>query len=69
MTDPRLRRRTPATGAAGAGILLLTTVLLLGAAGAGLGALVGSVPLLLIAGVLAGFFVGTWVVYRRFRDL
>jgi hypothetical protein len=63
------RPRSPTPGAAGAGILLLTVVLVCGAIGGGIGAAIGAFAPLLIAGIFAGFLAGTWVVYRRFRDL
>jgi hypothetical protein len=66
MTD----RRPPLSGrdVAGAGALLLSVNLLCAAAGAGIGALVGvTVPLMLL-GFSVGFFLGIFVVARRFRD-
>ena len=53
--------------AATAGFTLLAAVLLCAAIGAGIGVLVGSVPLPAIAGVFIGFGVGFWVVYTRFK--
>ena len=61
--------RKPTQGAAGAGMLLLTVVVLCAAIGAAAGAAIGALAPLLIVGVFAGFLAGTWVVYRRFRDL
>ena len=65
MTRPPRRGPSPA----GAGILLLTVVLLCAAIAGGVGAAVGAAAPLLIVGVFAGFLAGTWVVYLRFRDL
>ena len=63
------RPRKPTPGAAGAGILLLTVVIACAAIGGGVGAAIGAFAPLLIVGVFAGFLAGTWIVYRRFRDL
>ena len=60
--------RPPVTGrdVAGAGALLLTTNLLCAGVGAGLGALVKlTVPLMLV-GFGVGFFLGIYVVIKRF---
>ncbi len=59
----------PGSSPATAGILLLTAVLLCAALGGVVGAAIGALGPLLIVGVFAGFFAGTWIVYRRFRDL
>ena len=63
------RPRTPRPDAAGAGFLLLTVVLVFGVTGGVIGAAVDGFALSLIAGIFVGSIVGTWVVYRRFRDL
>jgi len=55
--------------AAGAGALLLAVNALCTATGAGLGALVGAVVPLALAGFGVGFFVGIAVVIKRFRYL
>jgi len=72
-TPPRMRpprASRPATpGAAGAGLLLVSAIVVCAGIGAALGALIGAFPLFFIAGVFAGIASGTWVVYRRFRDL
>jgi hypothetical protein len=64
-------RRPPITGrdVAGAGVLLISVNLACAAVGAGIGALAGDVGLLAVAGFLVGFFVGIYVVSRRFREL
>ena len=61
--------RKPTPGAAGAGMLLLAVVVLCAAIGGAVGAAIDAFAPLFIAGVFAGFLAGTWVVYRRFRDL
>jgi hypothetical protein len=52
-----------------AGSTLLAAVLLCGAIGLGVGALVGAPAVLAIVGVFAGFGVGLRLVYARFKDL
>jgi hypothetical protein len=52
---------------AGAGFLMLSVNLLCAAAGAGLGALVGATVPLLLVGFGLGFFLGIYVVAKRFR--
>jgi hypothetical protein len=64
-------RRPPVSGkdVAGAGALLLSVNLGCAGIGAGLGALVDArVPLLLV-GFSVGFFLGIYVVFRRFHDI
>jgi len=61
MTDP------PRPSAATAGFTLLGGVLFCAGIGAGIGLLVGSLPLPTIAGVFIGFGVGFWLVYTRFK--
>jgi hypothetical protein len=67
MTDSR----PPVSGkdVAGAGALMLSVNLICAAAGAGLGALVGATVALLLAGFGIGFFLGIYVVAKRFRAL
>jgi hypothetical protein len=64
-------RRPPLSGrdVAGAGALLLTVNLVCAAIGAGIGALVGAVRPLLLVGFGIGFFLGIYVVTKRFHDL
>jgi hypothetical protein len=81
MTDPSAgdtrararsrRRRGGAKGSnpAAAGALLVTPIVLLGAAGLGIGALVGFPVPFAFAGLLAGLVVGFAIVYSRFRDI
>jgi hypothetical protein len=52
-----------------AGSLLVATLLLCGAVGFGVGALVGAPVPLGLAGLFAGVPLGIVVVMRRFRDL
>lgn len=61
--------RTPARDAAGAGALLIATILACAAIGLGVGALIGAPAALGIAGGFVGVGMGFWVVYRRFKDL
>jgi F0F1-type ATP synthase assembly protein I len=63
MTDP------PRPSAATAGFTLLAGVFLCAAIGAGVGLLVGSLPLFVIAGVFIGFGLGFWGVYARFKHV
>ncbi len=52
-----------------AGSLLLATLLLCAAIGAGLGSLVAAIAPFTIAGVFVGFAAGLAVVINRFRDV
>ena len=61
--------KTPGRDAAGAGALLIATILACGAVGLGIGALIGAPAALAIAGGFVGVGGGFWVVYSRFRDL
>ena len=63
MTDP------PRPSAATAGFTLLGAVIFCAAIGAGVGLLVGNVPLPTIAGVCIGFGVGFRLVYTRFKHV
>jgi hypothetical protein len=56
-------------GPAGAGALLIATILACALVGLGIGALLGAPALLGLVGGFAGVAVGLWVVYERFRDL
>jgi hypothetical protein len=62
---PRGSKSSPAT----AGMLLVATIVSLGAAGLGIGALVGLPVPFALAGVFAGVGVGFALVYSRFRDI
>ena len=53
--------------AAGAGMLLASTIVAAGAVGALIGSAVGSWSLGLLVGVIAGIPLGIFVVYRRYR--
>jgi hypothetical protein len=61
--------KTPARDAAGAGALLIGTILACAAVGLGVGALIGAPAALAIAGGFAGVGVGFWLVHDRFKDL
>jgi hypothetical protein len=66
-----MTRRGGSQGAspAGAGALLIGTMLACAAAGLGLGLLVGVPVPFALAGGFVGVGLGIWVVYDRFRDL
>ena len=61
--------KTPGRDAAGAGALLIATILACAGIGLAIGALVGAPAALGIVGGFVGVGGGFWVVYRRFRDL
>lgn len=75
MTDPRgpperpNKPQRPSKSPATAGMLLVAAIVSLGAAGLGLGALVGLAVPFALAGVFAGLAVGFALVYSRFRDI
>ena len=52
-----------------AGSLIVATILLCGAVGLGLGAVVGAPVPIGVAGVFIGALIGNVVVARRFSDL
>jgi hypothetical protein len=57
------------TNPAAAGGLLIGTVIFCAAIGLGIGALIGATAPLAVAGAFAGFGLGMWLVYRRYRHL
>jgi hypothetical protein len=59
----------PRPSPAAAGMLLVASIVSLGAAGLGLGALVGLPVPFALAGVFAGLAVGFALVYSRYRDI
>jgi hypothetical protein len=63
--------RPPITGrdVAGAGALLLSVNLSCAGIGVGLGALLGATVPLMLLGFSIGFFLGIFVVSKRFQDL
>ena len=61
--------RKPVARGAVAGLMLLASLLLVGALGAGAGVLVGSVGIFLTLGIFVGFVVGILAVRARFPDL
>jgi hypothetical protein len=64
------RRGDPqGTSPAGAGALLIGTIVACAAVGLGIGFAVGAPAIFGLAGGFIGVGVGMWVVYDRFRDL
>jgi hypothetical protein len=61
--------RTPPRAAAGAGALLIGSILACAAVGLGIGALVGAPAALGIVGGFVGVGVGFSLVYGRFKEL
>jgi hypothetical protein len=61
--------KTPPRAAAGAGALLIGSILACAAIGLGVGALLGAPAPLAIAGGFVGVGVGFSIVYGRFKDL
>jgi hypothetical protein len=61
--------QSPGTGPAGAGVLLISTILVCAAVGLGIGALVGAPAALALAGGAVGVVGGFWLVYSRFKDI
>jgi hypothetical protein len=59
----------PGTGPAGAGLLLISTILVCAGVGLGIGALVGAPVPLAFAGGAIGVAAGFWHVYTRFKDI
>jgi hypothetical protein len=61
--------KTPGKDAAGAGALLIASILACAAVGLGIGALIGAPAALGIVGGFVGVGVGFRLVYGRFKDL
>ena len=59
----------PARGAAGAGALLISTILVCAAIGLGIGALLGAPALLALVAGGVGVLLGFYLVYERFKDI
>ena len=55
--------------AASAGLMIVVSMLLVAAAGYGLGSLVGAAVAFAFVGGFAGLFLGLWLVYTRFKDI
>jgi hypothetical protein len=55
--------------AASAGLMIVVSMLLVAAAGYGLGSLVGASVAFAFVGGFAGLFLGLWLVYTRFKDI
>jgi hypothetical protein len=61
MTGPR--------DAASAGLMIVISMVLVAAAGYGLGSLFGAAVPLGFVGGFAGLFLGLWLVYTRFKNV
>jgi hypothetical protein len=60
---------TGPTDAASAGLMIVVSLVLVAAAGYGLGSLFGAAVPLAFAGGFAGLFLGLWLVYTRFKNV
>ena len=58
-----------ASAPAGAGLMLLSTIVLGAAVGVGLGALVGAVAILAVLGGFVGLVAGFALVYQLFKNI
>ncbi len=61
--------KPPGNSAAGAGIMLLLTIVVCAALGYGAGVLFGTPALFAVFGGFVGLVAGFALVYRRFRNL
>lgn len=61
--------KPPGNSAAGAGIMLLLTIVACAGVGYGAGLLLGSPAVLAVIGGFIGLFMGFALVYTRFRNL
>jgi hypothetical protein len=61
--------RQSANAPAGAGLMLLSAIVLGTAIGIGLGALVGAVSILAVLGGFVGLVAGFALVYQRFKNI
>ena len=59
----------PVSGPAGAGALLIATILTCAGVGLGIGALLGAAVPLALAGGGVGVIGGFWLVYSRFKEI
>lgn len=66
MNEPKPK---PKMRGAVAGMYVVGAVLLCAGIGAGIGALVGAIGPLVAVGVLCGFVLGSFSVYKRFGDI
>jgi hypothetical protein len=55
--------------AASAGLMIVVALVLVAAAGYGLGSLFGAAVPLAFVGGFAGLFLGLWLVYTRFKNV
>jgi hypothetical protein len=60
---------TGPTDAASAGLMIVVSLVLVAAAGYGLGSLFGAAVPLAFVGGFAGLFLGLWLVYTRFKNV
>lgn len=60
---------SPAKGTAGAGALLIATILFCAGLGLAVGLVVGAAAPIALAGGGVGVIAGFWVVYSRFKDI
>jgi hypothetical protein len=60
---------SPARGTAGAGALLIATILFCAGLGLAVGLVVGAPAPIALAGGGVGVIAGFWVVYSRFKDI
>jgi hypothetical protein len=59
----------PARGAAGAGALLISTILVCAGIGLGIGALIGAPASFALGAGGVGVVLGFYLVYARFKDI
>jgi hypothetical protein len=55
--------------AASAGLMIVVSMVLMAAAGYGLGSLFGAAVPLAFVGGFTGLFLGLWLVYSRFKNV
>jgi hypothetical protein len=60
---------TGPSDAASAGLMIVVSLVLVAAAGYGLGSLFGAAVPLAFVGGFAGLFLGLWLVYTRFKNV
>jgi hypothetical protein len=55
--------------AASAGLMIVVSLVLVAAAGYGIGSIFGAAVPVAFVGGFAGLFLGLWLVYTRFKDI